>query len=314
LVEKQKEIVLLGPTAVGKTKVSVIVAQVLGAEIVSADSRLVYKELDIGTAKPTMEERGGVPHHLIDVVDIWSEFTVADFQKLAFKALDDIHSRGRKALVVGGTGLYLRALVDLPSYQNVPPMPDLRREIMKEIQEYGSLALYEELKRFDPSAASKIHPNNIPRLVRAVEVVRATGRRFSEVIEHDRRRKAESPYNWLLIGLTMDRGKLYDRINRRVKEMVQRGWVDEVRALIAKGATGEEKPLKGLGYKDIIAYLVGKQSLDEAVEKIQRDTRRFAKRQMTFFRMINDVKWIEVDYSEAPQDVARKVISLIESS
>jgi tRNA dimethylallyltransferase len=305
--------VLVGPTAVGKTSVSIHLAGLLNAEIISADSRQVYIGLDIGTAKPSPEERRGIPHHLIDVVEIDREFTVSDFQRLALEALDGIHQRGKSALVVGGTGLYVRALVDNPSYQDLPPVPEIRRAILDDISEMGPEAVYAELVRLDPDAAQRIHPNNIPRLVRAVEVIRATGKRFSDGVKKDASRESKSHWQWRIIGLTMDRAALYDRINARVLEMMKNGWLDEVRRVLASGATGDEKPLKGLGYRDLVAHLRGNQSLDKSIDLIQRDTRRFAKRQMTWFRMLNDIHWVQLGPDDSPAQVAESILTLVES-
>jgi len=303
--------ILLGPTAIGKTAISIPLARRLDAEIISADSRQVFIGLDIGTAKPSMEERDGIPHHIIDIVAPDADFTVADFQRLAFDKMDEILSRDKKPLIVGGTGLYIRALTDRPGYQDLPPIPGLREEILRDIQTRGAETVYEELREFDPEAAEKIHPNNIPRLVRAVEVIRATGRPFSDAVKADREREDDPGQAWRLVGLNMERDLLYDRINRRVLKMMDAGWVDEVRSLLDSGLSGNEKPLTGLGYRDIVAHVRGEKSLDEAVETIQRDTRRFAKRQMTFFRRMKDIEWIDLTPSFDPEVVANDILAKI---
>ncbi len=304
-------IILLGPTAVGKTAVSIPLARALDAEIISADSRQVYIGLDIGTAKPVISERAGIAHHMIDIVHPQVDFTVADFQRLANDVLEDLHNRGKRALIVGGTGLYIRALVDRPSYQDQPPVPELRREILEEMADRGSRALYDELQAVDPEAAGKIHPNNIPRLVRALEVVRASGRRFSDGKKRDREaQRAESPYRWRLIGLNTNRDRLYERINQRVLKMIHSGWVDEVKSLLESGCCGEEKPLKGLGYREIVAFLTGKQSLDSAIELTKRDTRRFAKRQMTYFRRLSGITWIDLESGTDPAALAEQILDM----
>lgn len=297
MVEIEPEIpILLGPTAVGKTAVSISLAQKLQAEIVSADSRLVYKFLNIGTAKPILDEMRGIPHHLIDIVEPDENFTVADFKNLAYEKINEIQASAKTPLVVGGTGLYVRALVDNPSFQDLPSDPELRDEILREIDVKGQQALFDELRKIDPEAAEKIHPNNIPRLVRAIEVVRSKRERFSDAVKRDMERSvAENPFRWKLIGLNMDRELLYERINRRVRLMFDAGWIDEVNKILGMGYTGDEKPLKGLGYRDIIALIRGETSLDTAIENIARDTRRFAKRQMTFFRKIPDIHWIKLE-------------------
>jgi tRNA dimethylallyltransferase len=311
LTAQKDIIILIGPTASGKTAVSIPLALKQNAEIISADSRLVYKGLDIGTAKPTMEERGGIPHYLIDLVNPNQEFTVAEFQKLALEKIDEIHKRGKVALVVGGTGLYVRSLVDNPSFQDQPPVALLREQILEEIAERGAVELYKELENFDPEAASKIHPNNIPRLVRALEVVRATGHPFSESIRLDHEQKPENlPYRWIIIGLNLKREILYDRINRRVLKMVADGWVDEVQYLLKCGYTGAEKPLTGLGYRDVVRYCKGEISLEEAIELTQRDTRRFSKRQMTFFRGIAGINWVDLHENNDPVETALRVMEI----
>jgi tRNA dimethylallyltransferase len=208
--------------------------------------------------------------------------------------------------------LYVRALVDQPGYQDQPPDPEVRREILEEIAERGSNALFGELKAFDPEGAEKIHPNNIPRLVRALEVVRIKKRPFSESVKRDQQRRMGSENNWKIIGLTIDRDLLYSRINRRVDQMIDAGWLDEVKKVLDSGASGNEKPLHGLGYRDIVQHLKGHLTLDEAVEKIKMDTRRFAKRQMTFFRKIDGVQWIELLDKFDPDEVAKQVLSLVE--
>ncbi len=301
-------IILLGPTAVGKTAVSIPLAKSMDAEIISADSRQVYISLDIGTAKPSITERDGIPHHLIDIVQPQDNFTVADFQKLAFDTIQEIHSRKKAVLIVGGTGLYIRALIDKPSYQDQPPIPELRDAILDEIEKRGALAVYDELAEFDPETAAKIHPNNIPRLVRAVEVIRSTGRKFSEAVRADSENREESKYRWHLIGLNMDRELLYERINRRVRMMIDAGWIDEVTSLLESGLTGNEKSLAGLGYRDMVAAIRGEISLDDAIEKIKRDTRRFAKRQMTYFRGMEGVKWMELSMDSNPVTIAEQIL------
>ncbi|MCX6644906.1 MAG: tRNA (adenosine(37)-N6)-dimethylallyltransferase MiaA [bacterium] len=301
--------ILLGPTATGKTSVSIALAKKINAEIISADSRLVYRYMDIGTAKPSLSEMQDIPHHLIDLVNPDENFTVAGYKKLAYKKIDEILATGKIPLVVGGTGLYIRALVDNPSFQNLPPDPDLRSEILREIDKNGSQAVYRELAELDPDAAEKIHPNNIPRLVRAIEVVRSKNVKFSESVRRDRERTGdENPYSWVLVGLNMDREVLYKRINGRVKLMIDAGWVDEVKKILDMGYTGSEKPLLGLGYRDIISLIKGEIDLNAAIENIAQDTRRFAKRQMTFFRKIPGIHWIELEEGCDTSDVVSEIL------
>jgi tRNA dimethylallyltransferase len=310
---KEKIPILLGPTAVGKTAVGVSLARKMDAEIISADSRLVFKFLNIGTAKPTREEMCGIPHHMIDLVMPNEDFAVADYHELAYKKIDEVKSRSKNVLVVGGTGLYVRALVDNPSFQGLPPDPELREEILSEIREKGSDTVFSELAKIDPVAAGKIHPNNIPRLVRAIEVIRSTGGRFSDAVKRDiGRDDPVSPYNWIIIGLNMDRELLYKKINHRVRAMIDSGWVDEVRNILAMGYAGNEKPLKGLGYRDIVSVAKGEVGMGEAIGNISRDTRRFAKRQMTFFRKIPGIKWIELSDGYQIDNVVSEILKIIE--
>ena len=309
---KRKIPILLGPTAVGKTAVSVPLASKLNAEIISADSRLVYKHLDIGTAKPTIEEMGGIPHHMINLVSPGDDFTVADFKELAYRKINEIHGFGKEALIVGGTGLYIRALVDNPSFQHQPPVPELRERILKEIEEKGSQAVHDELAEIDGDAAEVIHPHNIPRLVRAIEVIRSTGIKFSDSVRLDRERSSEeNPWDWVIVGLKMDRELLYKRINQRVKDMIDSGWESEVGNLLAMGFAGDEKPLTGLGYRDIVLLVKGETAMDEAIEKIRQDTRRFAKRQMTFTRKIPGITWIEIDEGFDPDIISDHILKLV---
>jgi tRNA dimethylallyltransferase len=307
--------IILGPTATGKTAVSIALSKRLNYEIISADSRLVYRLLDIGTAKPSLSERQGIPHHLIDLINPDEDFTVADYKKLAYGKIDELLASGKMPLIVGGTGLYIRALVENPSFQNLPPDPDLRGEIHREIDERGSRAVYSELAELDPDAAEKIHPNNIPRLVRAIEVVRSKNAKFSDSVRLDQERTGDkNPYSWILVGLNMDRELLYKRINSRVKSMIDAGWVDEVKKILDMGFTGNEKPLMGLGYRDMISLIRGEIDINMAIENIARDTRRFAKRQMTFFRKIPDIHWIELEVGYDASDVETKILEIIDDN
>jgi tRNA dimethylallyltransferase len=305
---KKSAPVILGPTASGKTPVGVKIAELLNSEVISADSRLVYRQLDIGTAKPTAEEMGPVPHHLIDIVNPDESFSVADYQSQAYQKMAEIFTEGKIPVIVGGTGLYIRALENNPSFQNQPPDDSVREKILEELDESGTDALYAELKEFDPSAAEKIHPNNIPRLVRALEVIRLTGRKFSEGIDSDESSENECPYKFVLYGLKPDRELLYTRINDRVDKMIADGWVEEVRRILDGGYTGNEKPLAGLGYRDMIKYVRGECTLGDAVERVKRDTRRFAKRQMTWFRSMENIEWMEIDENSGIVETANKIL------
>ena len=280
-------IAILGPTAVGKTETSLKLAEEFHGEIVSADSRQVYRGMDIGTAKPTADEQRHAPHHLIDVVNPDEPFALSDYQHHAYAAIADIHERGHIPLLVGGTGLYVRAVLEGLSIPRVAP--DLGRRADLEKQDPGML--YVRLQQIDPAAASKIDPRNMRRVIRALEVCEATGKPISEQQTH-----YAPNLRVLRIGLTMPREKLYDRINARVDAMISAGLVDEVQGLIERGFTSKNTPaMSGLGYRQIEQYVLGHTSLEEAVRVLKRDTRRFVHHQYSWFRPDDTrIRWFDV--------------------
>jgi len=296
--------VILGPTAVGKTEVGLRVAERIGAEIISADSAAVYRGMDIGTAKPTPEERARVPVHLIDVVEPDEPFTAAKFRELALEAIREIQARGKRVLIVGGTGLYLRVLLHGFSLAPPPSDPELRQRLQQQAQEHGLQTLYERLQQVDPKAAARIHPNDAVRIVRALEVYEMTGRPISEW-----QRRADSELPALKFGLTMPRPLLYRRIEERVDQMMAQGFLQEVRNLLSKGYNKDLPALKGLGYRHLVAHLMGEMGLEEAVKRWKRDTRRFAKRQMTWFRREPGVLWLDV--SAGAEATAQTIVQMI---
>jgi tRNA dimethylallyltransferase len=296
--------VILGPTAVGKTAVGLRVAEQIGAEIISADSAAVYCGMDIGTAKPTPEERARVPVHLIDVADPDEPFTAAKFRELALEAIREIRARGKRVLIVGGTGLYLRVLLHGFSLAPPPSDPELRRHLQAQAEAQGLNALYERLKAVDPPAAARIHPNDAVRIIRALEVYEMTGKPISAW-----QRRAESELPALKFGLTMPRPMLYRRIDERVDQMMAQGFLQEVQNLLSKGYNKDLPALKGLGYRHLIAYLRGEMGLEEAVRQWKRDTRHFAKRQMTWFRREPGVIWI--DASAGTDATAQTIVQMI---
>ncbi len=284
-------IVILGPTAVGKTELSLQLAERLNGEIVSADSRLFYRGMDIGTAKPTPEERARVPHHLVDVVEPDETWSLTVFQKAAHEAIADIHRRGKLPFLVGGTGQYLRAIYEgwLPPAQQ----PNLRlREVLETWgKALGPQNLHARLAHIDPQAAARIQPNNLRRTVRALEVIFMTGRLFSA-----QQHRGEPPYRTLLIGLTRPRQELYARIDARIQAMLDMGLVDEVRALLARGYSPELPAMSAIGYKQIAAYLQGAYSLEDAVTLIKRLTRQFVRRQANWFKADDpQIHWFSMD-------------------
>ena len=274
-MSKKRVIAIAGPTASGKTKLAIDMAKELDGEVISADSRLVYKGFDIATAKPTMEEREGIPHYLIDVVEPEYDYSVADFKKAAEEKINEIISRGKTPIVAGGTGLYFRILLENYALPKIDCKPELRLELEKESNE----DLYKELCEKDPVYAKKVHPNNKVRLVRVLEVIRTLNKPFSEACGL---KEPEYDVEWVFPKIE-SREILYDRINRRVDIMVENGIVDETKSLLKKH--GRIKNLVGtIGYQEMIEYIDGKTTLEEAIETLKMNTRRYAKRQLTWFR------------------------------
>lgn len=289
-MKKKPLIILTGPTAVGKTKASIGLAKAVDGEIISADSMQVYRHMDIGSAKIKPEEMEGIPHHLIDVLEPDDEFHVVKFQQLAKKAMREIWERGHIPIVTGGTGFYIQALLYDIDFDENEKEDACRKELEAYVKEHGAEALHEKLAFVDPASAEMIHPNNIKRVIRALEFYEQTGKRISEHNETQRQR--ESPYAFAYFVLTDDRAHLYERINRRVDQMIEEGLVNEVQALKDKGYTKQLVSMQGLGYKEILDYLDGNCTLEEAIYTIKRDTRHFAKRQLTWFKRERDVIWI----------------------
>ena len=309
---KQPLIILTGPTAVGKTALSIRLAKALDGEIVSADSMQVYRHMDIGSAKITAQEMEGVPHHLIDVLDPWEEFNVAAFQKMALQAMEGIYARGHLPIITGGTGFYIQALLYGVEFEEDPEDSPVRRELYDLARREGERApqvLHAMLAQADPESASAIHPNNVKRVIRAIEYFRLTGTPISR--HNAAMRKKEADYHFLYYVLTMDRERLYGRIDKRVDQMLSQGLVEEVSRLREMGCCRGQTAMQGLGYKEILDYLDGKCSLDEAVYVLKRDTRHFAKRQMTWFKRDARIHWLDVSQlsGEALFSAALKIIT-----
>lgn len=288
--KKNKLIVLTGPTAVGKTALSIQLAKRIEGEIVSADSMQVYKYMDIGSAKITREEMEGVSHHLIDVLDPDEEFHVYRFQEMAKEAIKGIYERGHLPILVGGTGFYIQALVYDIAFGEEDHSA-IRERLENTAREKGSAYLYEYLEKVDPDSAKIIHPNNQKRMIRALEFYELNGTPISE--HNKRERQKESPYDFCYFVLNDDRELIYQKIDQRVDEMLANGLVEEVRTLKEMGFQKDMVSMQGLGYKEILSYLDGECTLDEAVYLIKRDTRHFAKRQLTWFKRERDVIWID---------------------
>ncbi|HJC66066.1 MAG: tRNA (adenosine(37)-N6)-dimethylallyltransferase MiaA [Lachnospiraceae bacterium] len=292
-MSKRPLIVLTGPTAVGKTALSIRLAKALDGEIISADSMQVYRGMDIGSAKVTKKEMDGVRHHLIDVLEPEEDFNVAAFQRMAKEALEEIYSRGKLPIVAGGTGFYIQALLYDIDFRDDTGEGPIRKELEKLAVEKGAEYLHSLLQQADPQSADQIHPNNIKRVVRALEYFRQTGEPFS--LHNQRERERCSPYHFLYYVICSDRKNLYERIDRRVDAMMADGLVGEVQALKKRGVKRGMTSMQGLGYKEILDYLDGTCSLEEAVYVLKRDTRHFAKRQITWFRREREVRWLKLE-------------------
>lgn len=288
--EKEKLVVIIGPTAVGKTKVSVKLAKRLNGEIVNGDAMQVYKGMDVGTAKIKEEEKEGIPHHLFDVKEPTEDFSAADFQKLAIEKISEIAKNGRIPILVGGTGLYIQAVLYHYNFTENSSNPAYRQRFERMLHEQGNIALHNLLKKVDPESAARIHPNNARRVIRALEIFYSTGKSMSE---HLKEQEEQERYNAAIIGLTMERAVLYKRIDDRVDQMLAEGLVEEVKRLYDQGIR-DVQSIQAIGYKELYKYFDGNVSLEEAVATLKKNTRRYAKRQFTWFRNKMDVKWFDM--------------------
>jgi tRNA dimethylallyltransferase len=289
---KPRVVIILGPTAVGKSELALELCSRIAGEIINADSQQVYRYMDIGTGKPPLTDRQRIQHHLIDIVDPDELFNAAQFRELAARAISQIHHRNHRAVVCGGTGLYLKALTQ-GLFSGPGRDPEMRRSLQQEIDQKGFAALYQRLLAIDPTVASSIHPNDRQRTIRALEVFELTGKPLTEwQREHAFR---EEPYEVRKIGLDRERSELYDRINRRSERMIQDGLLEEVRMLVGKGYRLELAPLRSLGYRQMGQVLRGAQDMPDALEEMKQETRRLAKRQLTWFRRDPQVVWYHPD-------------------
>ena len=301
-------IAVVGPTASGKTALAVSLAKRFHGEVISADSMQIYKQMNIATAKPTIEEMDGVPHHLIDCLDLSQKFSVADYTALAHQKAAEIYARGHLPILAGGTGLYIDSVVNNISFSEIRTDEELRKELTRLAEEKGADYLLEELNRFDPESAKRLHPNNLSRIIRAIEVYRLTG---ITMTEHQRRsRLTPSGYDAVMIGLDFhDRQKLYDRINLRVDRMFADGLLEEAREILSNKNLGTAR--QAIGYKELQHYFDGQESLEEAIQKIKQETRRYAKRQLTWFRRNPNIHWIYVDCCRDFADVSEQAALLL---
>ena len=301
-------IIIAGPTAVGKTRYAIEIARAFQGEIISADSMQIYKYMDIGSAKPTQEEMAQAAHHLVDRIDPEEKFSVAEYQTLAKNCIEKIFEAGKTPIVSGGTGLYLNSLIYDMDFSVMPRQVGFREELEKEAELYGVEHVHNRLRSLDREAAERIHPNNLKKVIRAIEVLESTGesiRKFEESFIPTK------DYTCILIGLTRDREELYQRIDRRVEQIIQAGLVKEVASLRAKGLSEKNMSMKGIGYKEILSYLRGEYDLDEAVRLVKRNTRHYAKRQLTWLRRYPDMIWFNISEFKTEEDALSAVIGKI---
>jgi tRNA dimethylallyltransferase len=287
---KEKLIVIVGPTAVGKTALGVKLAQKYQGEVISGDSMQVYRGMDIGTAKVTEEEKEGVVHHLIDIKNPDEPFSVAEFQERCIPLITEINQKGMIPLLVGGTGLYVNSIIKKYEFESMPTDEEYRHQLEKMAKEIGNEELHKMLAKEDPQAAESIHPNNVRRVIRALEVTKVTGIPFSDQQSEE---QSESPYDLVMIGLTMDRDLLYARINKRVDLMIEQGLIEEVQSLYDRGLR-DCQSVQAIGYKELYDFFDGNRSLEEAIDSLKQNSRRYAKRQLTWFRNKTNTKWFDV--------------------
>lgn len=306
---KKPMIILTGPTAAGKTSLSIGLAKAINGAVISADSMQVYKKMDIGTAKIMPEEMCGVDHYLVDELDPSEDFNVARFQSMAKEALEKIYANGQIPIIVGGTGFYIQALLYDIAFENTQKDDTYRLSLEALAKEKGNHYLHEMLKNVDPEGAAAIHENNVKRVIRALEYYKETGEKIS--VHNEREKQKESAYNSAYFVLTHERPVLYDRINYRVDLMLEQGLVEEVKALKEEGYARNLVSMQGLGYKEILSYLDDEITLDEAVYLIKRDTRRFAKRQITWFGREKDVIWVEKQQYDGDEAILAYMLAIL---
>lgn len=308
---KKPLVIIAGPTAVGKTEISIEVAKRLNGEVVSADSMQIYKFLNIGSAKPTKEEIQGIPHYLIDEIDPKAEFSVSQYRDLAKKYIDKVISKGKIPIVAGGTGLYVNSLIYDMDFSSTRSDNSIRERLTSEYERYGIEYLHSKLKEVDKEAAERIHPNNVRRVIRALEVYYTTGESIKDfskdLVENE-------DYEYILIGLNRDREELYERVNKRVDIMFNSGLIEEVKNLVEMGLKVEDISMKGIGYKEVIGYLDGEYDLERAVELVKRNTRRYAKRQLTWFKRYEKMKWFNLDKDTDKEKIINNIIQFVEGN
>ena len=302
-----KLIVVLGPTAVGKTALSIALAKRFSTEVISGDSMLIYRNMDIGTAKPSIEEQDGVVHHLVDIIEPTESFDVTTFIEMARAKIREINERGQVPILAGGTGLYIKALLEGYQFNVTPQNEAFRQEMETVAREQGVEELHRRLAEVQPETAARLHPNDIRRVIRALEVATFGG----ETVSQEKEDETACLYDVAVIGLTSERSLLYERINQRVDQMMADGLLDEVKGLLESGVPADAQSMKGIGYKELVAYLDGKCTLEEAVDEIKKGTRHFAKRQFTWYRKMPYIDWYEVktkkDIIGIEKEIAKKL-------
>jgi tRNA dimethylallyltransferase len=306
-----KVIVIVGPTAVGKTKVAIKLAQKVNGEIISADSMQIYKYLDIGTAKPTTEEMEGIKHYMIDIVEPDQEYSVAMYKEMALKCIDNVIKNNKIPIIVGGTGLYIKTVVENIEFSETISDWEYRKELSDKAEKEGDEFLHKKLEDIDPEAAAKIHKNDLKRIIRALEVFKYTGKPIS--YHQQISKQNPSKYEFIMFGLTMNREKLYRRIDQRVNNMIEGGLIQEVKKLIDIGISDKSIAMQGLGYKEMLEYFSGTKTIDEVTDIIKRDSRRYAKRQLTWFRRNASINWIDIEEDEK-DDALKKIINYLEAN
>ncbi len=294
-MEQQPVVCVVGPTASGKTKLAITLAKELDGEIINMDSMQIYRRMDIGTAKPSLAERQGIKHHLLDILEPHESFTVAQYAKAAQDTIREVGTRGRLPILTGGTGFYLRALTQELQLGGIRSDDELRRRLKREAETpEGKLRLFSRLEQIDPKTAARLHPNDVQRVTRAIEVYELTGKPFS----HQQPALQTHTMSFCMLGTTMDRAMLYTRINARVERMMEQGLLREVQALLHNNVPATAQAMQGIGYKEIVAALAGETSIQEAVQRIQQHTRHYAKRQWTWFRAEPRVQWLDMARKE----------------
>ena len=301
---KEKVLVILGPTATGKSHCAIEIAKKFNGEIISGDSMLVYREMNIGTAKPSAEELAAVPHHLVDILPPEASFSVVDFKEQAQRLITEINARGHLPIIAGGTGLYIKALLEDYAFNSVSENSELREQLTREAELQGAEALHARLAALDAAAAERIHPNNVRRVVRALEAA-LSGEQVNQY------GASEIPYDALVVGLEMERSALYARINKRVDVMLAQGLEQEVRSLLERGISPDCQSMQSIGYRQMVWYLNGSMPYDEAVEKLKQATRNFAKRQITWYKKMPYIKWLTLDAEPNYANVVGRICEML---